>query len=234
MKKGIFFDLYGTLIDIETDEYDPRVYSTLSQYLSYHLVSIAPEKLRETYFQAVQFYLGQSKELYPEVDLYKVFSDIMHRYGRRKYPRPVIVYTGMLFRSLTIRRLNVFGGLYDVLANLMENSGVAIISDAQWIFTQPEMEMFGLTRFVRFSILSSQVGFKKPDVRLFEMAMKKLSVRPDESVYIGDNPSKDLVGAKKAGMKFILFKPEGKSCNDFQPDGRFNDYSKLIGILEQI
>ena len=234
MKKGIFFDLYGTLIDIDTDEYDLRLYSSLSQYLAYHLVNISPEKLREAYFQEIRFYWSQSKELYPEVDLSRVFSDIMHRYGKRKYPRSVIIDTGMLFRSLTIRRLNVFGGLYDVLATLMENTGVAVISDAQWIFAQPEMEMFGLTRFIRFSILSSQVGFKKPDVRLFEMAMKRLSVQPEESVYIGDNPSKDLVGAKKSGMKFILFRPEGKSYSDFQPDGFFNDYSELIQILEQM
>ncbi len=234
MKKGIFFDLYGTLIDINTDEYDLRVYSVLSHYLSYHLVNIAPEKLRETYFQEIQFYWSQSKELYPEVDLYRVFSDIMHRYGKRKYPRSAIIDTAMLFRSLTIRRFDVFAGVYDVLATLMENTGVAIISDAQWIFTQPEMEMLGLTRFIRFSILSSRVGFKKPDIRLFEMAMRKLSVQPEESAYIGDNPSKDLVGAKKSGMKFILFRPENKSCNDFQPDSHFNNYSELIDILEQI
>ena len=37
-------------------------------------------------------------------------------------------------------------------------------------------------------------------------------------VYIGDNPQKDLVGAKKAGMAFILFRSEFKPYNDFQPD----------------
>ncbi len=234
MKKGIFFDLYGTLIDINTDEYDLRVYSALSQDLAYHLVNIASEKLRETYFQEIQFYLSQSKELHPEVDLYRVFSDIMHRHGKRKYPRSVIADTAMLFRSLTIKRFDVFVGVYDVLATLMENTGVAVISDAQWVFTQPELEMLGLTRFIKFTILSSRVGFKKPDTRLFELGMKKLFVHPDESVYIGDNPSKDLVGAKKSGMKFILFKPENKPCNDFQPDGHFNNYSELIEILEQI
>ncbi len=168
MKKGIFFDLYGTLIDINTDEYDLRVYSALSQYLAYHLVNIAPEKLRETYFQEIQFYWSQSKESYPEVDLYRVFSDIMHRYGKKKYPRSAVIDTAMLFRSLTIRRFDALAGAYDVLATLMESTGVAVISDAQWVFTQPEMEMLGLTRFIRFSILSSRVGFKKPDIRLLK------------------------------------------------------------------
>ena len=76
--------------------------------------------------------------------------------------------------------------------------------------------------------------FKKPDVRLFDMAMKKLMLKAEESVYIGDNPQKDLVGAKKAGMTFILFRSEYKPYNDFKPDGHFNDYSELLKIVEEM
>ena len=76
------------------------------------------------------------------------------------------------------------------------------------------MAMLGLTPFFKFGVLSLRFGFKKPDVRLFDMAMKKIMINPEESVYIGDNPQKDLVGAKKAGMKFILFKSEFKPYYD--------------------
>jgi len=69
---------------------------------------------------------------------------------------------------------------------------------------------------------------------LFDMAMKKLMIKPEESVYIGDNPQKDLVGAKKAGMTFILFRSEYKPDNDFQPDRHFNDYSELLKILGEM
>ena len=69
---------------------------------------------------------------------------------------------------------------------------------------------------------------------MFDMAMKKLMIKPEESVYIGDNPQKDLVGAKKAGMAFILFRSEYKSDHDFQPDRHFNDYSELLKILEEM
>jgi putative hydrolase of the HAD superfamily len=66
------------------------------------------------------------------------------------------------------------------------------------------------------------------------MAMKKLMIKPEESVYIGDNPQKDLVGAKKAGMTFILFRSAYKPDNDFQPDRHFNDYSELLKILGEM
>jgi putative hydrolase of the HAD superfamily len=234
MKKGIFFDLYGTLIDILTDEVDPWVYSTLSRYLSYRDIKIAPKELKKTYFEDVQSQLKQSNESYPEVDVYKIFSNMMHRYGNKTYSKSAIVDTAVLFRSLTMRRFEVFQGVYEVLASLLEKYELALISDAQWVFTEPEMAMLGLTRFFKFWILSSRFGFKKPDGRLFDMAMKKLMINPEDSVYIGDHPQKDLVGAKKAGMKFILFRSEFKPDNDFQPDRHFNDYSELLKIVEEM
>src|SRR4030042_2179678 len=234
MKKAIFFDLYGTLIDILTDENDPWVYSTLSRYLSYRDVKIPPKELKKTYFEDIQSQLNQSNEAYPEVDVYKTFSNIMHRYGNKTYSKSAIVDTAVLFRSLTMRRFEVFQGVYEVLASLLEKYELALISDAQWVFTEPEMAMLGLTQFFKFRILSSRFGFKKPDVRLFDMAMEKLIINPEESVYIGDNPQKDLVGAKKAGMKFILFRSEFKLFNDFQPDRQFNDYSELLKIVEEM
>jgi putative hydrolase of the HAD superfamily len=234
MKKAIFFDLYGTLIDILTDENDPWVYSTLSRYLSYRDVKIPPKELKKTYFEDIQSQLEQSNEACPEVDVYKIFSNMMHRYGNKTYSKSAIVDTAVLFRSLTMRRFEVFQGVYDVLASLLGKCELAIISDAQWIFTEPEMAMLGLTKFFKFRILSSRFGFKKPDVRLFDMAMKKLMIKAEESVYIGDNPQKDLMGAKKAGMTFILFRSEFKPCNDLQPDRHFNDYSELLKIIEEM
>ncbi len=234
MKKAIFFDLYGTLIDILTDENDPWVYSTLARYLSYHGIQIAPEELKKSYFGDIQSHLKQSDEACPEVDVYKIFSNMMHRYGNKKYSKSAIVDTAVLFRSLTLRRFEVFQGVYEVLASLLEKYELALISDAQWVFTEPEMAMLGLTPFFKFRILSSRFGFKKPDVRLFDMAMKKLMIKAEESVYIGDNPPKDLVGAKKAGMTFILFKSEFRPYNDFQPDRQFNDYSDLLKIVEEM
>jgi putative hydrolase of the HAD superfamily len=234
MKRGIFFDLYGTLIDILTDEYDLRVYSTLSQYLSYHLVRVDPEKLRTTYFEEIQDHLNQNKEPYPEVDLYQVFSNIMYRYGNREYSKDRITDTAMLFRSLTMRHFDIFAGLYEVLTSLAEKYELGIISDAQWIFAEPEMEMLNLTPFFKITVLSSRIGIKKPDARLFHIAMERMRVRPEESVYIGDNPQKDMEGAKKAGMRFILMGSGWKANSDFKPDGCFTNYSELLKILGRV
>jgi putative hydrolase of the HAD superfamily len=54
-------------------------------------------------------------------------------------------------------------------------------------------------------ILSSEVGMKKPEVGIYRMALKKLKVKADESIFI-DDKEKNLVTAEKLGMKTILFK----------------------------
>lgn len=234
MKKAIFFDLYGTLIDIKTDENELWVYEMLSRYLAYHSVHVAPEELKKAYFEGIRQHLSQSKEIYPDVDVYKLFSDIMYKYGKKRYSKNIVIDIGMLFRSLTIRHFGVFAGLYDVLCLLSESYEIAIISDAQWVFAEPEIAMLGLDQFFKLRILSSRFGFKKPDIRLFKIAMEKLEVIPKGSIYIGDNPNKDLIGAKKAGMKFILFRSGCREYNGFQPDKCFYDYSELENILHEM
>lgn len=231
MIKAIFFDLYGTLIDIRTDEQDPWVYATLSRYFQYHSVKIGAEELKRAYFEEIERYLRQSKEVYPEVDVYKIFHAVMHRYGNRRYPKNIVKDTAMLFRSLTMRQFNLVPHLFETLIQLEGQYKIAIISDAQWVFTEPEMEMLGLDRFFQQRILSSHYGYKKPDMRLFQAAMKKLRVKPRESLYIGDNLRKDLTGCKKAGMRFIYFGQELKEYNALKPDGVFSDYSELERVI---
>src|SRR4030042_5014153 len=234
MISAIFFYLYGTLIDIRTDEHDPWVYSFLSQYLSYHSVKVSPEELKEAYFNEIRRHFEQSEEEYPEVNVSEIFHEIMLKNGNTKYAKAVFRDTALLFRSLTMRHFCLFPSVTDTLTRLAEGYQMAIISDAQWIFAGPEIEMLGLDRFFKHRIFSSRLGFKKPDVRLFELAMKKLGVKPEESIYICDNPQRALVGAKRAGMKCILFRSECLEYSDLIAEGCFFDYSVLENILNAI
>ncbi len=234
MAKAVIFDLYGTLIDIQTDEHDISLYSNLAQYLSYHMVRISPDGLKRAYAEEVSLHMARSAEAYPEVDVYKVFHEIMHKFGPRRYPKNIVKDTSMLFRALSRKRFKAFDGIYDVLTSLAGEFKLGLVSDAQWVFTEPEMDMLNLNRFFDVRVLSSVYGFKKPDVRLFQTALKKLKTKPEEAIYIGDNPQKDLVGAKKAGLKCVLFRAYDVSFNGLKPDKYFSNYSELQEVLKEI
>ncbi|MEW6569840.1 MAG: HAD family hydrolase [Nitrospirota bacterium] len=231
MKKAVLFDLYGTLIDIKTDEYDIFVYEMLSRFLSYHSVNITAGELRQAYFARIEEQMKQSKEVYPEVDVYRIFYEILSEYGRTKFSKRFVVDFAILFRSLTMRHFGIFEGLYEALGLLTEKYKTSIISDAQWVFAEPEMTVLGIDQFFDLKILSSRLGFKKPDVRLFDLAAEKLAIKPEEAIYIGDDPARDLVGSKKAGMSCILFRSECSEFDGVTPDGCFFSYAELENVL---
>ncbi len=67
----------------------------------------------------------------------------------------------------------------------------------------------GLSPYFRFVLDSRVVGVEKPDPRIFQMALERAAVGPDEAVYIGDLYSVDVVGSRAAGLDAILLDPAG-------------------------
>lgn len=231
MLKTVIFDLYRTLIDIRTDEGDDAVYETVSRFLSYHLIRIDADELRSSLFGGIERSMRESNERHPETDVFKVFDEILTTYGGQSYDRSIIADVAMLYRSLTIRRFGLFPAVPEILSFLSRNYRTGLVSDAQWVYTDPEIAILGLERFFGTRIISSRLGFKKPDPRLFCIALKKLDSVPESSVYIGDNPDRDLLGARGAGMRCILFDCEHKEYQGLVPDGVFRDYRELPGLL---
>ncbi|OGR50744.1 MAG: hypothetical protein A3I11_03380 [Elusimicrobia bacterium RIFCSPLOWO2_02_FULL_39_32] len=67
---------------------------------------------------------------------------------------------------------------------------------------------FGLSSYFDAIIDSEQVGFKKPDPRIFECALKKVRARAEQTLFVGDSVSRDMQGAKNIGMPHIWLKAE--------------------------
>ena len=60
--KALIFDLYGTLVNIRTDEQDPALYWELSKFLSYSHVFIPPDELKDEYLKGVKRSLGRRRK----------------------------------------------------------------------------------------------------------------------------------------------------------------------------
>lgn len=50
------------------------------------------------------------------------------------------------------------------------------------------------------AVLSYQVGYAKPDARIYRLACERLAVAPQRSIFVGDGGSDELTGAKSAGL----------------------------------
>lgn len=55
-------------------------------------------------------------------------------------------------------------------------------------------------------LISAKEKVKKPDREIFVRAAERLGVRVEESIFVGDNPQTDIVGAYEAGMQTVWLK----------------------------
>jgi len=67
------------------------------------------------------------------------------------------------------------------------------------------MEKLGILKFFDATVFSDEAECRKPDKRIFDLAVRELGVEPSATVHIGDNPETDIWGAKQAGMRAVLF-----------------------------
>jgi len=88
-------------------------------------------------------------------------------------------------------------------------------------------------------VTSVDVGFNKPDERIFLTALKVVNVKPEESVMVGNLISADIVGGNRIGMKTILYKWNERYLNEItspeeQPTQIINSLKELPKILAEM
>ncbi len=100
-------------------------------------------------------------------------------------------------------------GLLQQLQILREaNYLLAVISNRDKPFQQ-EMESLGLSPYMAFSLAGGEVNAWKPEPELFLHACRRAEVSPEHAVYVGDNYFADVIGARAAGLRPILYDPRG-------------------------
>jgi len=64
-----------------------------------------------------------------------------------------------------------------------------------------------ITAYFQAVVISEEVGFAKPDPRIFAPALEKIGVEAGEVLYVGDSVTSDMAAARNAGMDFCWFNP---------------------------
>ena len=206
MIKGLLFDLNGTVIDIYTSESDEQIYRTVSNFLDYWQIRISPQLLKEEYFNGLRQQKNDSAEEFPEFDVVKLFSEIIQKYssGIINLPDPETV--AILFRAAGRYKLERYDGVYSTLKILSETYPMAAVSDGQTVWALPELQSAGLDRFFQFTIVSGDHGFRKPDPRMYQMALERMNLKPEEVIFVGNDMYRDVFGAHEIGMKTVFFR----------------------------
>ncbi|WP_292377429.1 HAD family hydrolase [Methanosarcina sp. UBA289] len=198
--KGLIFDCYKTLIDIRTDEKSRETNKRLSRWLLYQGVRVEPDRLKEEYRRKVIQRLGSSGHQHPDIRIEEIFTEICAENAFREIdPKWLGVETARTFRTASLRKLEAYPQSLRLLEKY-RNVPKCIVSNAQRVFTEQELRFLNLYDQFNFVILSSDHRIKKPDTRLFKLALDQLGLEPWEVLSIGDTPENDIYPPQSLGM----------------------------------
>ena len=90
----------------------------------------------------------------------------------------------------------------EILKNLSQKFKLGIIAN-QVVGTQKRIDNWGIGKYFDVVVASAEAGCEKPDLKIFNMALKQAKCSPREAVMIGDRLDNDIIPAKKLGMNTV-------------------------------
>ncbi len=131
------------------------------------------------------------------------------------------------------RIIKPFRGVEELLGALIaRGKKIALLSDFP---AHRKLSYLKLSSYFDLVMCSDESGFLKPHRAPFELLCKRLSLKPTEIIYIGNDPAYDVKGAKSVGMKTALIrslfggKRKEKQCH---ADIIFSNYYEFLDIID--
>lgn len=209
--KAIVFDINGTLIDIQTDEGNEEIYRGISHFLAYQGIRTHRWEVRDEYFKLMDEQRKASSEAFPEFDAVDLWREYLRRRPEacRALPPEKLEwmpqFLAEMYRGISLNRLQLYPEVRNVLEELFSRYKLAALTDAQSAWALPEMRAASIADYFYPIIVSGDLGYRKPDIRIFRAVLEELNMAPEHVLFVGNDMYRDIYGASQAGMKTVFF-----------------------------
>lgn len=227
----LFFDLYGTLIRIHTDEEDlARVWKPLCYLYGYYGAAYTPEALRAEYRRQIRQREAEVRDSaryqWPEIQLDGVFAALFAQKGVGPVSQETLRQVGMMLRACSTDVSELYPGALELLDTLRSGGKkVFLLSNAQRLFTEPEMKRLGLWGRFDHVFISSDCGVKKPDPAYFQLALRAAGTPPERCLMVGNSPHDDIDPARRLGIRTCFLDTDGVAerpvCDLYYPGAHY-------------
>jgi putative hydrolase of the HAD superfamily len=205
-----FFDLYNTLLD------DNYVLAERDQFRLDNIYTILEKSLYPVKFKEIQSVYGEMLVYFGEYE----------QTGKACTPFQQVDW---MMKKLKVKDVIVFKKVYDsyvesllqISPKLMKNAEkalevlkergkkIALVSNTgrtPGIVLRMMMKQFGIYEYFDEIVFSDEIGLVKPELLIFQVAVRRLGALTKESIFIGDSKKADFEGAKNAGLSAHIFK----------------------------
>ncbi|MCU0468198.1 MAG: YjjG family noncanonical pyrimidine nucleotidase [Arcicella sp.] len=229
--KHIFFDLDHTLWDHNTN-------SKIALEEVYHQFDLQALGVPS----ATQFYLKFNEinhQLWDKYEAGKISQPDL------RYSRFRLIFSGLdvhdhalcdelsdTYIHISSKKHNLLPNAKETLEYLFPKYPLHIITNGFDEIQSIKMNAGQITHYFQEVVTSQNSGFKKPDSRIFEYALKKVGAVAEECLMIGDSFQSDIVGANRAGIDAVFFNPDQRPQDiSLKPKFEIQNLMELKKIL---
>jgi len=220
--KAILFDLDNTLIDFLTFKKETAKAAASA---------MVRQGLPATEIQAY----GKIFSVYDEkgIEYQKTFYDVIRPFNLEINKAEKIQQAAILaYLEKKFDVLRPYPLVKPTLAKLRKKYKLVIVTDAPRNKTWQRLVLTGLENEFDFVITHDDTLEKKPHSSPFYLALQRLNVLAPACLFVGDNPERDIKGAKELGMqtcwaRYGSTRKTSESDSDFIID-RFEDLLKIL------
>jgi len=216
--RGVLLDLDGTLSNLEdfiylyaskTQKTEDLIEYRLYEYLRPVLKVIPWEEFIELYLRAIKEVRSELSGTASAHSRYLYIQKTLELCGINFIPD--IIQRGVdFYYDDLLKRADLYPGVIEVLKAFKYNQlKTCIVTDSPAEIQIKKIKKLGIMKYIDYLVTSEEAGADKPHIEPGLLALKKLHLRQDEVVMIGNSAKTDIELAYRLGIKSILFDPRG-------------------------
>ncbi|MEM3616580.1 MAG: HAD family hydrolase [Candidatus Bathyarchaeia archaeon] len=203
--KAVMFDFIGTLVNVKGYNLENSKMKLYKAIVDTDF-KVSRQDFLRAYSQAHEKYRVIRYQKLVEVTNAIWISEALNSLGFKTSPEDARIKTAVnIFFEDYLNSFRLRKCTKQTLEALFGDYKLGLVSNFTYApVIYAGLRRVGISKFFDVILVSDAVGWRKPHVKIFEEALKKLGVGAEETVYVGDSPEEDVKGAKQLGMKTVF------------------------------
>jgi len=201
--KAVLFDLGNTLVY-------QQPYEPFQRILQANGIAKSIEEIKEAFEQGNKEFDAERQVVFPLHEFYVRWNmTILKHLGITSSLRSLAEDIDSQWFNFS--KIHVYPEVEESLRRLKQMGlKLGVVTGGYEADIEQMLSKTGLAELFDVCVGADTVGKRKPEPEAFKYALERLSVKPEEAVFVGDRFEQDYLGAQKVGMKAILILREGK------------------------